>query len=57
MWQLFENGATVGQRASVDGVILRGSGEAGEPTRVRMLGSLRPGEAETLVRLLARSRR
>jgi DNA-binding MarR family transcriptional regulator len=27
---------------------------AGEPIRARMLGALRPGEAETLVRLLAR---
>ena len=28
--------------------------EAGEPVRARMLDALRPGEAETLVRLLAR---
>jgi MarR family transcriptional regulator, lower aerobic nicotinate degradation pathway regulator len=28
---------------------------AGEPTRAQMLGALRPGEAETLVRLLARA--
>jgi DNA-binding MarR family transcriptional regulator len=28
--------------------------EAGEPIRAQMLGALRPGEAETLVRLLAR---